>query len=589
MDPISAAGIGLGVASLALQLFSGCIQGYQIFLDAAGMPEDFEHLRVRMRIEQVRLLNWGEKAGLLEDMLEQPSVVLQLHRNLIIDILFEIQRLFKGCLKIKEKFDNLMPVRRSQTADLVVQDSNSVSPRGINALLRRTLKVLEKTPQVPKRLQWAIVEQDKFEELIEKLISYNDSVVSLLDRASIDQLHEMQVQTQLVMLQLSNKIDDLKQLSLAMQVKTNTDTQLAYAYKSTWSISATATSRSDDGTSLSQLAIFKVQQTSIESHSLDQSSRPIDRKLVTLASSSTSRSQATYRGEQVWVEWKEWDLNHQLPTWDSMIEERVKKLAALLSLTDKPKEFRAPICVGYFDERDEDTARYGLIYNQPDNSAKAAVPTSLLDLIKTSEEPSLTQRTALAHTLTQSLLYLHSVNWLHKGFRSDNIVFFTSPNQTPDYATPIVSGFEYARPDLPEELTEKPAENFSHDLYRHPDALANPTSRSKKSWDIYSLGIVLFEIALWQPISSIVSVHEGQKGARTKLRKTRDRLLEDAFLRKLGARVGERYRDVVRRCIAGGASLGISDGTDESDPNVGADMLQVFSAEIVGKLAGIQL
>lgn len=589
MDPISAAGIGLGVTSLALQLFAGCIQGYQIFLDAAGMPEDFEHLRIRMRIEQVRLLNWGEKVGLLEDMLEQPSVALQLHRNLMIDILFEIQRLFKGCLKIKEKFDNLVPVRGIPTSDAVVQDSNSVSPRGINALLRRTLKVLEKTSQVPKRLQWATVEQDRFEELIEKLISYNDSVVSLLDRAFIDQLYEMQVQTQLVMLQLSNKIDDLKQLSLAMQVKTNTDTQLSYAYKSTWSTSATATSRSDDGTSLSQLAIFKAQQTSIESHSSDQSSGPIDRELVTLASSSTSRSQATYRDEQVWVEWKEWDLNHQLPTWGSMIEERVKKLAALLGLTDKPKEFRAPICVGYFDERDEDTARYGLIYSQPDNSAKAAVPTSLLDLIKTSERPSLTQRTALAHTITQSLLYLHSVNWLHKGFRSDNIVFFTSPDQTPDYATPIVSGFEYARPDLPEELTEKPAENFSHDIYRHPDALANPTSRSKKSWDIYSLGIVLLEIALWQPISSIVSVYEGQKGARTKLRKTRDRLLEDAFLTKLSASVGERYRDVVRRCIAGGASLGISDGTDESDPNVGADMLQVFSAEIVGKLAGIQL
>src|SRR5271170_905829 len=144
MDPISAAGIGLGVTSLALQLFSGCIQGYQIFLDAAGMPENFEHLRVRMRIEQVRLLNWGEKVGLLEDMLEQPSVALQLHRNLIIDILFEIQRLFKGCLKIKEKFDNLVPMRGILTLDAVVQDSNLVSPRGTNALLRRTLKVLEK-------------------------------------------------------------------------------------------------------------------------------------------------------------------------------------------------------------------------------------------------------------------------------------------------------------------------------------------------------------------------------------------------------------------------------------------------------------
>jgi hypothetical protein len=38
-----------------------------------------------------------------------------------------------------------------------------------------------------------------------------------------------------------------------------------------------------------------------------------------------------------------------------------------------------------------------------------------------------------------------------------------------------------------------------------------------------------------------------------------------------------------------GWSPGISDGTDESDPNVGADMLQALSAEIVGKPAGIRL
>jgi hypothetical protein len=47
---------------------------------------------------------------------------------------------------------------------------------------------------------------------------------------------------------------------------------------------------------------------------------------------------------------------------------------------------------------------------RPDSSPKAAVPISLLGLIKTSEKPSLTRRTTLTHTITQSLMYLHSVN-----------------------------------------------------------------------------------------------------------------------------------------------------------------------------------
>ena len=105
------------------------------------------------------------------------------------------------------------------------------------------------------------------------------------------------------------------------------------------------------------------------------------------------------------------------------------------------------------------------------------------------------QRIVLAHTIAQSLMYGHSVNWLHKGVSSDNIFFFITPGQNPNHATYILSGFEYARPDLPEELTEQPSENFGHDVYRHAEALLRSGSHSKKSYDIYSLGVVLVEIA----------------------------------------------------------------------------------------------
>jgi len=66
-------------------------------------------------------------------------------------------------------------------------------------------------------------------------------------------------------------------------------------------------------------------------------------------------------------------------------------------------------------------------------------------------------------------------------------------------------------------------------------------------------------------------------------------LLDEQFLNGIAANAGERYRQVVRRCLTGGAELGIREGADESDPDVGADLQQVFSREIVGKLASIQL
>ena len=224
MDPISAAGIGLSVTSLALQLFAGCVKSYQLYLDAANMPATFEHLRARLRLEQVRLLNWGEKAGLLEEKLEQPSMVLRLHRNLITNILLEIQQLLQSCQKIETRYDSLITARNTppNSNEDVVHRRQTASDR----LLARTLQIFDKTTQAPAKLKWAMVKRENYETMISKLISYNDSIVSLLDRATIDKLHDMQVQSQLMMLQLSGGINELKQLVLAIQIKKETPTSV---------------------------------------------------------------------------------------------------------------------------------------------------------------------------------------------------------------------------------------------------------------------------------------------------------------------------------------------------------------------------
>jgi len=55
------------------------------------MPLEYEFLRTRLRIEQSRFEILGDKIGLAEDLLEGPSRTLKLNRNLILDVLFEIQ------------------------------------------------------------------------------------------------------------------------------------------------------------------------------------------------------------------------------------------------------------------------------------------------------------------------------------------------------------------------------------------------------------------------------------------------------------------------------------------------------------------
>jgi hypothetical protein len=322
MDPVSAAGLGLGITSLAFQLLGGCIKGYEMFLDMAEMPAKFEHLRLRMRLEQSRLLNWGEKVGILEGTLQQPSLTLQLHRNIIIDILLETQRLFKDCLKIEAQFDRVghfsvdeRPVR--------AQPAMLQSPDNRNPLLAGVLRAWGKTAQVPARLQWALVKHDRFEQLVEKLISYNNAMVSLLDRTTIQQLYEMQVQSHLALLQLSSQVDDLKRLAQAIQIQTQDRTPV---FSTINDLPGMSKDQSAEEVRFARLANFKADQVTLELDSTPVSIGVIDRKLITLTNTMDARSMAVYKEETVWVEWKACDPEHQVSSWSQLVEDRLASL-----------------------------------------------------------------------------------------------------------------------------------------------------------------------------------------------------------------------------------------------------------------------
>lgn len=67
-----------------------------MFLDMRDMPAQYEHLRTRLRVEPVRCLNWGAKVGLVEDLLEEPSKLLELNGSLLQDVLLQIRQTFRA-------------------------------------------------------------------------------------------------------------------------------------------------------------------------------------------------------------------------------------------------------------------------------------------------------------------------------------------------------------------------------------------------------------------------------------------------------------------------------------------------------------
>lgn len=106
---------------------------------------------------------------------------------------------------------------------------------------------------------------------------------------------------------------------------------------------------------------------------------------------------------------------------------------------------------------------------------------------------------------------LHVANWLHKAICSDNVLFIrqsgaSGPNGQISARSVYLAGYEFSRPGRLRDPTQ-PAGDVVRSVYAHP-AYRGGDVRYRRLFDIYSLGVVLLEIGLWQRAAD--SVRPGQ-------------------------------------------------------------------------------
>lgn len=571
---------------IAISYFVLTIIAYQLYEDMAGMPSAYHHLRIRLFIEQSRLLRWGDKLGLIEDRFVIPSQILRLNRNLIIDVLFEIQSALTGCAALQSSYDTIVPPKGQEVPSLVSNTQKGLRER----LLEKTMAVVEKSKQAPRRLGWALGRQEDFERLINKTIGFNHSIEGLLAKEMMEDLHASQHQANMLTLQLHDKVDQLLEFSRALDLRRET----LIFNDADGPLLGDPTLPMPDGTGsdIARLAKFKARDIQICHQRGPHRDLLLEESAVEHAQTSRSgRLSGRYHGRSIWVEWREplaREYGRNAANLDHIIQDRIGRLAALLNIRDKPSEFGAPFCFGYVEHRDESSCQYGLVYETPQKFGSETAPVSLNELLA-GPRPSLTKRIALSHALARCMMYLHSVNWLHKGFRSSNVLFFPTTDSEPALAEPVLAGFDYARPDFEEEMTETPPAYMKHDIYRHPSTLGIDRERTVKSHDIYSLGVVMVEIAHWRKIDKILNLTDSEVYAIRVIREARRILLSKQQLDEVEGSAGEIYRDVVQTCLVGGSSLGIQENDEESNRNVGAAIQYNFSKTVVDKLSKLKI
>ncbi|KAL9602367.1 MAG: hypothetical protein Q9219_001933 [cf. Caloplaca sp. 3 TL-2023] len=581
-------------------------------------------MRTRLQIEYLRLSDWGEVAGLIEykEGQDLPDS-LKADRLVLVAILTEIRALMDDFADLNGKYKDYLRPDESHAAkkdagdvDLVEEFSNisleyekkAVEKkyiRGANHIINH-MRMVKDVVKTPKRLVWVAFDEQVFLKLLGRLTELNDYLQELLHGHQARKLEQVTEKTYMEMVQVRSSVEELKHLVTAAMLLEDRGQ------------SSTAEIRRRNDQVLARLANFKSLNAANEAPS---GQKPPDYDSVISAthlnysqiyyeedegSSSSIRTRAEgkfFPGDgtqtQVWIEWKaykeKWDakLDKYVPQEDNV--RRVRELAALLQ-SSKPPEFRAPRCLGYLDDRDdaehsEHDYRFGLVFEKPVNDLN---PVSLHDLLLASPRPpSLTERVALAHKISVCVLYLHAVNWLHKSLRSDSIVFFLPPSNPTSIADPYLTGYEYARADRPGETTTGGDVDEWTELYVHPGYQGLGTKGLyRKTFDIYSLGIILLEIAYWRPIEAIMELDMESETVFEDIKGIRGRVLEEPEGKVLGtvrANLGERFYGAARSCLVGKEALGVEGWESEGDVETGAKLQRGFMRMVTDGLAGISL
>lgn len=500
-------------------------------------------------------------------------------------------------------------------------------------LLKMALSFTEKTRKLPKRLRWVVSDRTKMENLLSRLAGMNDFLRDMLDSYRGEMLRTQQIRTNYDIVQLNTKMDQLIEIIKAGSAPLSNCAQSPRAILGLEALSVDDAKRleagqdSDSMHHLVKLAQFKAVACAVQGHNLDGSVRSkigiagftataqdrimietsaldLDVPETMLSAQDTVSRRVTgwynpsipnHERRRIWVEWKvaprnQWSADGGV---EPGVLRRFEALVSLLRENEVTAQFRAPKCLGYYQQRSTvSEIRYGLVFEIPSSVHADSSPISLRDLIndKGRPTPSLTSRVRLMRKLVECVEKLHAVDWLHKGLRSDNIIFFhgglgdRGGNKDVDLNEPYLTGFDYSRPAGSVSMSEGPGMSLTDDLYRHPNVQGFSADGAagrgfQKRHDVYSLGLILTEIAYWKPLESILGVSSLKDLKAKDVLGVREVLLSQSHLESLQSRVGDTIAQVSQTCLEGMA-ISAQPGK-ESDDTVGAEHLQMRFYEVV--------
>ncbi|KAK6339743.1 hypothetical protein TWF718_009137 [Orbilia javanica] len=254
------------------------------------------------------------------------------------------------------------------------------------------------------------------------------------------------------------------------------------------------------------------------------------------------------------------------PETASQVKSDIESLARRLQQVD-PEVFGLLQCYGLIKHRDPNTKALqaiDVIYRTPDTTEH---PTSLRQHLLRQRPTSITAIVQLAKELIKSVSYVHTCNFVHKNIRPENILIFS--NNQSSLGKGFLLGFDQFR-NVNFQTSYFGDFAWHRNIYRHPQRQGPfVQDRYRMQHDIYSIGVCLLEIGLWQsfvwypdfsantmPISG-EAIREIGLQLTDKVFETRDlntfMQIKDCLVTlarsNLPLRMGDRYTEIVLACL----------------------------------------
>jgi hypothetical protein len=626
------------------------------------MPQECEKYRLQLIIEYNRVLAWGKAAGLV-DVPEGSTLAntLGAEATELVAIVARIQWLLAEFRDLNARYGNeLNPYSGTEgkavaeakaTDEDVVQQVSSLAVSyeakkkehrrrwgRIQNFLERAGHNAKEVVTNPRRVRWVKVDEEAFKGLLADLHALTERLHELMRHHQERKIDDITAKTYREMILARNNIEGLRDMLDAVGSLINTSASTrrekdAHHNDRTLQdlVQLKKISRTSDAilAKLAQDGALDIQKSldgagiSVHKYSEDELAESFSWAEDPEGLRRPRGALSTKHGDiPVWVEWKSFGDGGLLK--DKQTALRTMALAEMLHI-QKPASLHTPECIGLFDDREvSGIDRYAWIFKMPEGSDYDTEVVSLYDILgKHQHKPSLSQRISMATKLCSTVLNLHAVNWLHKGIFSDNVIFHfdrvnvAEKDGIPPFGwynpeKPVLSGFEFSRPDG-SNTTAREA-NPLWDLYRWPGIQRQPPTErnSRKTYDLYSLGLVLMEIAHWQPLHRILLLgKDGAQGAKSapEVPLKESKLVRDWLLGIQGGErfskankpnpvadlrniVGDRYWKIVERCLwaHGEKGFGVDELEDQSnDSRVGTLLQEAFTVHVVEELAAIHV